>query len=141
MTVGSGIIAILVEAGVGVLAPNTLGGWPIYEGKFPDSEAQCILVRDTGGLRPEVKIAIDYPSVQVMVRSGKMGYLAAAEKADQVKLVLHAIDSAPAAFPELTSCILAAEKTFVGYDSDERPVWSVNFNCILSKNPEGYRDL
>jgi hypothetical protein len=140
MTASAGIIELLIGAGVGALAPTTMDPWPIFEGKFPDSEDQCLMVRDTGGPRPEVKIAIDYPSVQVLVRSGKMGYMAAAEKADEVKLVLHAIDSAPAAFPDLTSCLLTGEKTFVGYDAVERPVWSVNFNCILSKPPEGYRD-
>jgi hypothetical protein len=140
MTVAAGIIELLVAANVGVLAPGP-GTWPIYEGKFPDDTDQCMMVRDTGGPRPEVRVAIDYPSVQVLVRSGKSGYIAAAGKADEVKLALHAIPSAPAQFPELTSCLLAGEKTFAGYDTDERPIWSINLNCIVSKDPEGYRDL
>jgi hypothetical protein len=140
MTVAAGLIEILVAANVGALAPSP-DPWPIYEGDFPETVDQCLMIRDTGGRAPEVKIAIDYPTVQVLVRSGKAGYAVAADKADEIKLVLHAINSAPAQMPELTSCLLMGEKTFVGYDVNKRPVWSVNFNLILSKDPEGNRDL
>jgi hypothetical protein len=141
MRTAEGIIELLVAANVGALAPNSLTPWPIYEGQLPETVDQCILVRETGGPRPEVRVAIDYPSIQVLIRGDKEGYVATSEKADKVKLALHAIPTPVQEFPELASCVLTAEKTFVGYDSNKRPVWSVNFNLILGKDPEGYRDL
>jgi hypothetical protein len=140
MRTEEGIIQILVGAGVGVLAPNDIDPWPIYEGQFPSAADECLVVRNTGGRPPEVKVAINYPAIQVLVRSEPTGYVAASEKAKEVFVALHAIDSAPPDFPELTSCLGATEPNFVGYDEAKRPVWSVNFNCILSKDPEGYRD-
>ena len=140
MTVAAGIIDLLVAANVGVVAP-TNNAWPIYEGTLPAEVDQCIVVRGTGGPRPEVRVAIDYPSIQVLVRSKVTGYQAAADKVDEIKLALHAIPSAPTEYVVLTSCLLAGEPTFVGRDEKDRPMWSANFNCIVSHDPEGYRDL
>ena len=136
----AGILDILANAGVGVIAP-TPNPWPMFEGQLPADPDQCIMVRKPGGPRPEVKIAIDYPSIQVLVRSTRQGYDEASDKVEEIKLALHAIPSSPVQFPDLTSCLLAGEPAFTGYDENNRPIWSANFNCIVSKNPEGYRDL
>jgi hypothetical protein len=138
MTPAAGIIEILVDKGEGALAPTT-DSWPIYEGQFPETTQQCLMVKDTGGRPPEVKVAIDYPSVQILVRGGQEDYMAVREKAQDVFVALHAIDSSPTPYPELTSC-LGLAPVFLGYDANKRPVWAVNFNCIVSKSPEGYRD-
>lgn len=135
-----GIIEIMVGANLGVLGPGlTTDPWPIFEGQFSETRDQCIMVRDVGGRPPEVKVAIDYPAVQVNVRGDEEGYMAAREKAQEIFVALHAIDSSPTPYPELTSC-LGLQPVFLGYDASKRPVWAVNFNCIVSKDPEGYRD-
>jgi hypothetical protein len=140
MRPAEGIIQVLLAAGTGTLAPD--GTWPIYEGQFPTTgDDQCILVADRGGRSPEVRIAIDYPSIQILVRSSKQGYVAARAKSDEVFLALQGIPSEPASYPELTSCVAAGGITFVGYDENERPIWSQNFNLIVSKAPQGHRDL
>lgn len=141
MSVAAGIIELLVGANVGVLAPSTLGAWPIYEGQFPETQEQCIVVRDTGGKPPEVKIAINYPACQVLVRSDTAGYDAARTKIHDVFVALHAIDASGTSFPSLTSCLSSSEPNFLGYDANKRPVWSANFNCIVSLASEGYRNL
>lgn len=139
MSIASEVVELLVGAGVGSLAPSS-DPWPIYEGQFPESVDQCLVVRDTGGKPPEVKIAINYPAIQVLVRSDAAGYEATKTKIHDVFVALHAIDASTTSFPELTSCLASSEPTFVGYDANKRPVWSANFNCITSTAPEGYRD-
>lgn len=140
MSVAAGIIEILVGANVGVLAPSDSDPWPIYEGQFPETVEQCIMVRDTGGKPPEVKVAINYPACQVLVRGDPTAYMAVKDKAHEVFVALHAIDASVTSFPQLTSCLSASEPNFLGYDANKRPVWSANFNCIVSLPNEGYRD-
>lgn len=141
MTPGTGIVELLAALGVGNIAPHAT--WPIYESQFPtdDNVARCIVVREVGGRSPEVKLAIDYPSVQVLVRGGAQDYMATRAKIEEVFLALQAVPSGPVAYPELTSCVTRGGRTFVGYDEVNRPVWSLNFDLIESKAPEGNRDL
>jgi hypothetical protein len=141
MTPEEGITEVLEAAGLGEAAP-TANPWPIFEGQFPEETSQCILVKVNGGRQPEVRIAIDYPSLQILVRSSKMNYVAARDKAQAIFDALQGIPSAPAAYPELTSVVAVNQPIFVGYEQDaERPVWSLNFNTIISKAPVGHRDL
>jgi hypothetical protein len=135
-----GITAILVAANVGVIPPAA-GDWPIYEGQFPSEVDQCIMVREFGGRSSEVRIAIDYPSVQILVRGTERGYVTSRAKIEDIFLALQGIPSAPAEYPELTSAVAVGGRTFAGYDEKGRPQWTVNFNLIESKNPQGYRDL
>lgn len=135
-----GIAAILAAAGIGEIPPAA-GNWPIYEGQFPSEIDQCLMVREFSGRTPEVRIAIDYPSVQILVRGTERGYVTAREKIEEVFLALQGIPSGPAEYPELTSAVAVGGRTFAGYDEKGRPQWTVNFNLIESKDPEGHRDL
>jgi hypothetical protein len=138
MSPTEGIIDILVAAGVGVIAPGN--PWPIFEGQLGSAD-RCILVREPGGRTPEVRIAVNYPTIQVLVRGAKADYAVTRDKAEEVFLALQAIPSSPAQWAELTSCIAVGGITYVGQDVNERPQWSLNFNLIVSNDPEGYRDL
>jgi len=140
MSPEEGVTAILVAEGAGVAAPSP-GLWPIFEATFPDQTNQCILVKVTGGRQPEVRIAIDYPSMQILIRSMPQNYIVARAKAEEIWQILQAIPSEPPAYPELTSAVAVTQPIFVGYDEEDLPVWSVNFNLIISKPPEGHRDL
>jgi hypothetical protein len=142
MRVAEGILNILVTANVGVIAP-TDDDWPMFEGKLPDEPDQCIMVKSAGGRTPEVKIAINYPSTQVMVRGtrGGAGYPDSEVKAQEVFVALQAIDTPNDDYPDLDSCTAISEPAFIGHDAQERPVWSCNFNLITSKDSEGYRNL
>lgn len=134
-----GIADILLAKGV-VSNPGQ-GVWPHYLGILPTGVDQAVGILDRGGPSPEVLVAIDYPSVQILVRSAKNGYVACRRKAETIFEALQAIPGGGAEFPELTSCVAVGGITFVGYDTNERPVQSLNFNLIVSKPPEGYRDL
>lgn len=136
-----GIADILIAAGIGV-NPSMAAVWPIYIGRLPTDKDQAIAVLDRAGRTPEVKIAIDYPSVQLLVRSVKTGYQTTRLKAVAIFNALQAIPDGGAAFPELTSCVAATAITFAGFDPSERPVQSLNFNLIVSfPATVGYRDL
>lgn len=138
MRPSTGIADLLVAAGVGVVAPGT--PWPISEGDWVTADRN-IMVREPGGRTPEVRIAINYPTIQVLVRGSKADYAITRDKAEEVFLALQAIPSAPAEFPDLTSCCAVGGVTWAGRDVNERPQWSLNFNLIVSKPPEGHRDL
>jgi hypothetical protein len=137
----TGIADILVAANIGIaISPASGNNWPLFEGEM-GSVDRAIMVRENGGRTPEVRIAINYPTVQVLVRGTRSDYAVAREKAEEVFLALQAIPSGPAEWPELTSCCAVGGVTFAGRDEQERPVWSLNFNLITSKDPEGHRDL
>jgi hypothetical protein len=145
MTIPSvGIADILIAANLGIMPVATMAvnAWPIYSGQLPTARDQAIAVIDRPGLMPEVKVAIDYPSVQLLIRSSRVGYIAARTKAEELFNALQAIPDGGAHFPELTSCVASTGIVFAGFDPSERPVHSLNFNLIVSHPaPVGYRDL
>lgn len=136
MDAEDGLEAILLAAGI-----DNSSEWLISISRFRDQD-KGIMISENGGLAPEVKIPIDYPTVQILVRGGKGGYAAAKAKAREIFNLLHAIDSAPAEYPELTSCRAKHQPIFVGYDREtERPIFSLNFNIIATVPTTTNRDL
>jgi Bacteriophage minor capsid protein len=139
MSPADGIRAILEAAGI-------CGGattWDSRTGALHTSQDRCVAVLDSGGRGSEVKIAIDYPTVQILVRADKNagGYVAGYDKARECFIALQAINQNPAQFVNLTSCVVRGGITPVGRDDNDRPVFSLNFNLIVTiPGTEGYRD-
>src|SRR6202042_992901 len=102
-----------------------------------------LVVLGTGGKDPEIAVAVDYPTVQLICRgaaaSGQYaqarGVLVAAKEA------LLGIPSAPTAWPELTLCSVRGDIQDLGYDSSNRPMFSLNLQLIVSYDQSGYRTL
>lgn len=128
---------------------NTLGffagGWTGYVGALGSND-NSIAVLNSGGLSPEVLVAIDYPGIQLLGRGAKSGnsYDILYEKMKSAKLILHAIQEEPAqaaAYPELASCLVRGDITSLGKDENQRPLMSLNFQLITAPTDVGHRTV
>jgi hypothetical protein len=129
-------MALLEDRGV---ARGTTG-WKGTIGGF-SAEGQQISALDSGGRGGEVKIAIDYPSVQFLVRgdAGTGGYIAAYEKAKEVFNTLTGIETPNPVWDELVSCVAVNQPAWLGRDDRDRPRFSVNFRLITEPTEVGNR--
>jgi len=96
---------------------------------------------DTGGRGGEVKVAIDYPSVQVIAQggTGEGGYGDAYTKARALYDALMAVDTPHVAWPYLVSCVAINQPLWLGKDDAGRPQFVVNFQLITTPEVEGNR--
>lgn len=136
MSPAEGLKAILEDAGV----VDGVSGWVSRIGGTSDVAQQLGFI-DTGGRGGEVKVAIDYPTVQIIVQGSKAvgGYSAGFEKAREVYDTLQAIDP-QAIWDELDSCVAMNQPIWIGRSDNDLPKWSLNFRLITSPNNIGNRD-
>jgi hypothetical protein len=135
-TPADGIMAILAAAGLNP-AP-----WQMQVGQITDQPDQLIMLRNTGGLAGEIALAIDYPSVQIIVRgpAGEGSYSAAWAKMKQIKQALIAIPNGGSAYPELTLCKAKGDIQDLPYDDRKRFLCSFNIDLIVCFDSDGYRE-
>lgn len=104
----------------------TAGGWTLLEGGLSDRATDPqIAVIDRAGLPPlaaHSSIGIRRSGVQVLVRGLPNAYEATRTKARSAWFALHR-----QAFPGAQSAEGVNNPIFVGYDEQQRPVWSLNF--------------
>ena len=103
MSVSPGVTTIdavqlaIVQAGLGQLMDSTQP-WMVYKWSMPDSDPapakkindQAICIYDAPGMPAEEGFMMDYPDVQIVVRSSPDGFHAAREKIQDIFLALHA---------------------------------------------------
>lgn len=95
----------------------------------PDLAISCI---STGGSSPEVHLAVDYPSVQVLVRGPITdGYAVSRVIAQKVKDTLLGIFSLNVNGDRWDSVSMRGDLIWVGRDEKGRPMWSLNFSLIV----------
>lgn len=125
----------LILEDLGVLGGTT--GWTKSIGLLQDI-ARSVALLDSGGRGGEVKVAIDYPSVQVLVLGDAApgGYSAAYSKAKEVFDSLVGIDTPNGIWSNLVSCVALGFINSLGLDEKQRPRMSVNFRLITT--PENY---
>ncbi len=133
---------------VGILAileaiPGFSTGWILATDQLSDKPDKQVIVKDTGGRGAEHSVAIDYPTVQIIVRggSGSGGYTEAYDKVIACRDALVCIPSATTEYPELTSCTQRGNPVPINRDDAGRPRWSLNLNLIVSYDVSGYRIL
>jgi hypothetical protein len=134
VALADGIAAVIAREGAE-------GGWPVRIGRQAGTSARSIAIMELPGSAPEVKVAINYPSLQLLVRGDKTEYAVTRDRAQALFEALHAIDTPDTDFPELTACLAIHDPGFIGYDDLERPMFSLNFRCILSKPATDNRPL
>lgn len=126
-----GLKAILDDAGT--IDPS----FTLAIGGFSDSPNDQVILRQVGG-RGEMAVAVDYPIIQVLVRS--LDYETAYAQAVAVRDELVGIPSGPASYPELTSVVLQTQVQELGRDDKARIVFSCNLQLIVSYDQSGHRD-
>ena len=129
---------ILVTGGVGTR--NSQSGWGIFLGKQPITPDTCITFYNTGGLRPNPKWLLDFPSIQALVRGAPNGGAATYDKSREVRDTLLGCDSRDINGERLVSTLLIGDIATLGFDQSNREMLSVNFSLIVEPAPGANRD-
>lgn len=108
-----------------------VSGWTVEIGAMPDEPDKVIMISDTGGLEPNPKWLLDFPSLQVMVRGAVSGYLDTFREAKAVKDLLLGLPSQDLNLDRWVSVTLASDVASIGRDENMRPLFSTNFRLIL----------
>jgi hypothetical protein len=121
--------------------PTLFTGWTATVGGTIEAN-NAVSFLDTGGRGGEVKVAIDYPSVQVIVVGSSTGggYTAAFNLAKAIYNRLQGIDTPNATWANLVSCVAVSEPIWLGRDDASRPRFSVNFRLIVTPENQGNRN-
>lgn len=114
-----------------------VGTWQMFVGKMPALPDTAIAVNKGVGRAGHVKLLVDFPGIQIMVRGGKTGeaYEAAEAKIRECRDIILGIDSKPAEFLTLTSVTERGHISFIGYDESDRPMFSSNYQLIVEPQP------
>lgn len=125
--------AILVAASIGALTGSTQ--WPIRLGVLPATPNQVIGIVDTPGQSPNPKWALDYPGVQVVVRTGEFDYNIGYDKARAIKDAVLGIDSYTSGGDRIVSTAMLSDISYIGQDENNRCMFSLNFRFIIESTP------
>jgi len=131
------------EVAGGLLGTSVVGGstgWTLKVGKMVGEPDQVIVMYDTGGLTPNPKWAVDYPTIQAMVRGKPNDYGVTWAKARAVRDALLGLDSQTVGSDRWVSIVCPGDVGFVGYDDAQRPMVSVNFRIIIEPATVGNRE-
>lgn len=130
--ISEGIRDILVTSGIGIFEPDYVDtGWCISISRMRDKPNAMIAIYDHGGQAPEPGLDIDYPSVQIVVRGEPDGYKNAMAKCRLIKDVLLGRPSETRNGDVWASITMPTDVIPLGYDANERPEFSLNFNLIV----------
>ena len=116
--VAVGIKDLLVTAGVGVFGATS--GWGIYIGKAPVAPDSVVSILNSGGFGANPRWLLDFPSIQVMVRGDPNGYVAAQQKAQDVKDALLGLPSQDVNGDRFVSITMFGDIANLGFDENNR---------------------
>lgn len=109
--------------------------WPIKVGPLPTTPDQVIGCVDAPGLSPNPKWALDYPAVQILVRTGTFDYQAGYDKAREIKDALLGMDSVTIGDDRWVSTTMLGDISYLGPDENQRPTFALNFRAIIESKP------
>lgn len=122
--------------GASPVSPTTTWKMELY--KMP-ADTEVIGIINTGGKVPNPKWAIDYPSVQVMLRGNQNDSAAAVAMAQKVKDALLGFSSATVNGDRIDAINMIGDITSLGFDENNCPMFSVNFSLIVEPANTGNR--
>jgi hypothetical protein len=124
----------LITGGVGIFlatAPQPPTGWRVAVAILPKEPDTIILVTSNGGRNPFPHLLINEPTVQIMIRGAKNGYVAARTKAQEVQARMTAMSSVTLLGDVYRSSNQMGDIAFLGEDDNTRPLFSLNFWFIV----------
>lgn len=133
--ISKSIADLLVTGGVGALGGTQ--DWAISINREQATPDKVVTVFDTGGMDPNPKWLLDYPSVQVQVRGGKGDYMGAYVTARKVKDLLLGKGPTTVNDDELVMFNMVGDINSVGNDANERPILTLNFRLIVQPQATG----
>lgn len=125
---------LLDIADIGKLIPAT-GEWPIKIGPLPTSPDTVIGCIDGPGLSPNPKWSLDYPAIQILVRTPAFDYQAGYDKSREVKDALIGIDSMTIGDDRWVSTTMLGDISYLGPDENNRALFALNFRLIIESKP------
>jgi hypothetical protein len=124
--------ALLLGASVGSADPDA--DWGIHVSMVPPEPVRAISIFDTGGTGegPNPKWRLDYRTIQVLVRGGQNDYVAAYEKAQNVKDALLGVPAHVAASGDRWDGVTGiGDITHLARDENGFVMLSINFRIII----------
>jgi len=123
---------------------NTAGiattGTDMFIGTIPEGVGGfAIQLLDSGGPSPVPKYTRDYPEVQIIIRGDINGYAAAWAKGEAVKNLLLGHDPVTVGSIIYASFLMRSDLTFVGFDANKHPLFSLNFRLTVDGPNTGNR--
>lgn len=120
----------LVAQGEGTFPPPA-SGWGIAIGVWPQQLDTVILVNHTGGRNPFPHLLYNEPSVQIMVRGAKSGYVAARTKIRTIVNKLLGFTDQTLQGDVYRSCNQIGDVAYLGEDDNTRPMFVANFWFVV----------
>ena len=100
----------------------------LFVSEMPELPDECVCIYDTGGFDPaSIDERYEYPTVEVMVRGNKMGYVAGWDLAQDIKDVLHKLHDETWNSTKYIGIWCVGDVNYIGYDQSQRPLFSINF--------------
>lgn len=115
------------------IPPAELTGWAWSIGKLPATPDQVICLVDQGGPAGIPNLLVDFPGLQVLIRSspGGEGYRTSRLMMNKVRDAILGMPNHPIQFPELDGVTERGHVAPMGYDDKDRHIWSDNFQMIV----------
>jgi len=121
----------LVTDGLGTLGTN------IFLSLMPDTPDLCTAVYEYSGLSPldtfgaSVTVALDRPSIQVMTRAGRNDYVAARDRAVNVRNSLAKISNQTLSGINILRIAPLSAINSIGLDEKDRPLVTISFTAVV----------
>lgn len=129
----------LVTAAVGVFAATS--GWSLAVGKLPTVPDTALACVDSGGVSPFPSFALNFPSVQILVRGNPGDYVGAHDKGRAVIDALLGCPPGVVNTDQWEGITQIGDLAFIGYDEKNRPMFSANFSIHVEPASAGYRQV
>lgn len=118
--------------------PGTLS-YDMNVGQFPTTPDKAILINATGGRAPYPHLALNFPSVQVMVRGKPSGYTEARTEIGKICDILLGMGNITANGDMYRSCNQVGDVIYLGQDDRGRAIFAANFWFIVEPSSLGNR--
>lgn len=129
----------ILEAIGNKLQTDSLGtlGTNIFLSLMPDTPDLCTAVYEYAGLAPldtfgaSVTVALDRPSIQVMTRAGRNDYVAARDRAVNVRNALAKVSNVSLSGIQVLRIAPTSAINAIGLDSKDRPLVTISFTAVV----------
>ena len=131
---------ILLPTALGVWNSQNPAQWNVCVGALPSVTDRTILVNQTGGRNPYPHLSYNEPSMQVIVRGPKSGYVEARAKMDEVVTRLLGLNSVTVTGGDVWRFVnQMGDIIWLGQDDNTRPMFSANFWGVVLPVASGNR--
>lgn len=119
-----------------LLAASSTGlseGADLFYSLEPDGEDildKVVTVFDTGGLEPATYTTLLSPNIMVRIRGNAGEYVEGEALAQVVRDTLHGVKNTTVGGTRYIQIIASTDVNFLGYDDNNRPMWTVNFRIL-----------